>query len=160
MCSVCGDSGTIPHGAARLLFKACATLFDHHAARPNFHHWHDASDDEAIDKNYAAYYAFVDYLFGTAVKSKNKFPESYGVVGDYMPDGFVKPQLFPFRDNKTARDPAQRIGHASRTDSVQDRTRRRRCGAAGRCRRNQHRGLRRWSEHDSDTSWRIGAGTE
>ena len=74
---------------------------------PDFHHWHHASDDEAIDKNYAAHYAFLDYLFGTAVKSKNKFPESYGVVGDYMPDGFVKQQLFPFRGNKTARDPAE-----------------------------------------------------
>jgi sterol desaturase/sphingolipid hydroxylase (fatty acid hydroxylase superfamily) len=64
---------------------------------PDFHHWHHASDDEAIDRNYAAHYAFIDYLFGTAVKSKNKFPESYGVVGDYMPDGFVQQQLFPFR---------------------------------------------------------------
>lgn len=64
---------------------------------PNFHHWHHASDDEAIDKNYAAHYAFLDYLFGTAVKSKNKFPEKYGVVGDYMPDGFIRQQLFPFR---------------------------------------------------------------
>lgn len=64
---------------------------------PDFHHWHHASDDEAIDKNYAAHYAFLDYLFGTAVKSKKTFPERYGVVGDYMPDGFVKQQLFPFR---------------------------------------------------------------
>jgi sterol desaturase/sphingolipid hydroxylase (fatty acid hydroxylase superfamily) len=64
---------------------------------PDFHHWHHASDDEAIDRNYAAHYAFLDYLFGTAVKSKNQFPERYGVVGDYMPDGFVKQQLFPFR---------------------------------------------------------------
>ncbi len=67
---------------------------------PNFHHWHHASDDEAIDKNYAAHYAFIDYLFGTAVKSKNQFPEQYGVVGDYMPDGFVQQQLFPFRRAK------------------------------------------------------------
>ncbi|WNL47381.1 sterol desaturase family protein [Dyella sp. BiH032] len=64
---------------------------------PDFHHWHHASDDEAIDKNYAAHYAFLDYLFGTAVKSKKKFPEKYGVVGDYMPDGFVRQQMFPFR---------------------------------------------------------------
>jgi sterol desaturase/sphingolipid hydroxylase (fatty acid hydroxylase superfamily) len=64
---------------------------------PDFHHWHHASDDEAIDRNYAAHYAFIDYLFGTAVKSKKTFPESYGVVGDYIPDGFVKQQLFPFR---------------------------------------------------------------
>ena len=64
---------------------------------PDFHHWHHASDDEAIDRNYAAHYAFLDYLFGTAVTSKKKFPEKYGVVGDYMPDGFVRQQLFPFR---------------------------------------------------------------
>lgn len=64
---------------------------------PDFHHWHHASDDEAIDRNYAAHYAFLDYLFGTAVKSAKKFPEKYGVVGDYMPDGFVRQQLFPFR---------------------------------------------------------------
>ena len=74
---------------------------------PDFHHWHHASDDEAIDKNYAAHYAFLDYLFGTAVKSKNQFPESYGVVGDYMPDGFVQQQLFPFRGNKGDGNPAE-----------------------------------------------------
>jgi len=64
---------------------------------PDFHHWHHASDDEAIDRNYAAHYAFLDYLFGTAVRSPRSFPERYGVVGDYMPDGFVRQQLFPFR---------------------------------------------------------------
>ena len=40
---------------------------------------------------------FLDRLFGTAVKSKKAFPEKYGVVGDYMPDGFVNQQRFPFR---------------------------------------------------------------
>jgi sterol desaturase/sphingolipid hydroxylase (fatty acid hydroxylase superfamily) len=69
---------------------------------PNFHHWHHASDDEAIDKNYAAHYAFLDYLFGTAVKSTKKFPEKYGVVGDYMPDGFVRQQMFPFNGSTEA----------------------------------------------------------
>jgi len=71
---------------------------------PDFHHWHHASDDEAIDKNYAAHYAFLDYLFGTAVKSTKKFPERYGVVGDYMPDGFVGQQLFPFRGSTKPRN--------------------------------------------------------
>jgi sterol desaturase/sphingolipid hydroxylase (fatty acid hydroxylase superfamily) len=69
---------------------------------PDFHHWHHASDDEAIDRNYAAHYAFLDYLLGTAVKSKNKFPEKYGVVGDYMPDGFIRQQLFPFNGSTKA----------------------------------------------------------
>ncbi len=64
---------------------------------PDFHHWHHSSDTEAIDKNYAAHYAFLDYLFGTAVKSENAFPEHYGVVGDYVPDGFIAQQMFPFK---------------------------------------------------------------
>jgi sterol desaturase/sphingolipid hydroxylase (fatty acid hydroxylase superfamily) len=72
---------------------------------PNFHHWHHASDDEAIDKNYAAHYAFLDYFFGTAVKSTKKFPEKYGVVGDYMPDGFVRQQMFPFNGSTKAVEP-------------------------------------------------------
>lgn len=73
---------------------------------PDFHHWHHASDEEAIDKNYAAHYAFLDYLFGTAVKSTKQFPERYGVVGDYMPDGFIRQQLFPFRGSSKPRDPS------------------------------------------------------
>ena len=63
---------------------------------PDFHHWHHSSDTEAIDRNYAAHYAFLDYLFGTAVKSDRRLPEKYGVVGDYMPDGWRAQQAFPF----------------------------------------------------------------
>jgi sterol desaturase/sphingolipid hydroxylase (fatty acid hydroxylase superfamily) len=63
---------------------------------PNFHHWHHSQDDVAIDKNYAAHFAFIDYLFGTAVKSDEKWPKMYGVVGDYVPDGFWKQVKFPF----------------------------------------------------------------
>lgn len=63
---------------------------------PDFHHWHHSSEREAIDRNYAAHFAFLDYLFGTAVQSERRFPEKYGVLGDYMPDGFIKQQMFPF----------------------------------------------------------------
>jgi sterol desaturase/sphingolipid hydroxylase (fatty acid hydroxylase superfamily) len=63
---------------------------------PDFHHWHHSSEREAIDRNYAAHFAFIDYLFGTAVKSDRRFPGKYGVLGDYMPPGFVRQQLFPF----------------------------------------------------------------
>jgi sterol desaturase/sphingolipid hydroxylase (fatty acid hydroxylase superfamily) len=69
---------------------------------PDFHHWHHSSDTEAIDRNYAAHYAFLDYLFGTAVKSEKRLPERYGVVGDYMPDGWVNQQVFPFRAKPVA----------------------------------------------------------
>jgi sterol desaturase/sphingolipid hydroxylase (fatty acid hydroxylase superfamily) len=66
---------------------------------PDFHHWHHSSDDEAIDRNYAAHYAFLDYAFGTAVKvpAHKPLPAGYGVVGDYMPDGWVAQQSFPLR---------------------------------------------------------------
>ncbi|GAA3928519.1 sterol desaturase family protein [Litoribacillus peritrichatus] len=63
---------------------------------PQFHHWHHASDDAAIDKNYAAHFSFIDYIFGTAVRGQKEWPEEYGVKGDYVPDGMLKQQLFPF----------------------------------------------------------------
>ncbi|MFP8835476.1 sterol desaturase family protein [Hydrogenophaga sp. XSHU_21] len=63
---------------------------------PNFHHWHHSQDEEALDKNYAAHYAFLDHLFGTAVNSPRVWPERYGVLGDYVPKGFLKQLAFPF----------------------------------------------------------------
>jgi sterol desaturase/sphingolipid hydroxylase (fatty acid hydroxylase superfamily) len=63
---------------------------------PNFHHWHHSQDKAALDRNYAAHFAFLDYLFGTAVNSEKKWPERYGVLGDYVPNGFLKQQAFPF----------------------------------------------------------------
>jgi sterol desaturase/sphingolipid hydroxylase (fatty acid hydroxylase superfamily) len=63
---------------------------------PNFHHWHHSQDDVAIDKNYAAHFAFLDYLFGTAVESDRPWPAQYGVLGDYVPNGFWKQLKFPF----------------------------------------------------------------
>lgn len=71
---------------------------------PDFHHWHHSSDDEAIDRNYAAHYAFLDHLFGTAVRvpEHKPLPAAYGVVGDYMPDGWRAQQAFPFRAKPVA----------------------------------------------------------
>ena len=63
---------------------------------PNFHHWHHSQDQEALDRNYAAHFAFLDHLFGTAVKSEKAWPEQYGVLGDYVPNGFWKQMKFPF----------------------------------------------------------------
>ncbi|MEM5529187.1 sterol desaturase family protein [Gammaproteobacteria bacterium AS21] len=64
---------------------------------PQFHHWHHSSDDAAIDRNYAAHFSFLDYLFGTAVKGQKEWPDAYGVVGDYVPNGMIKQQIFPFK---------------------------------------------------------------
>jgi sterol desaturase/sphingolipid hydroxylase (fatty acid hydroxylase superfamily) len=67
---------------------------------PDFHHWHHSSEKVAIDKNYAAHFAFLDYLFGTAVKTDQQFPKVYGVVGSKIPDGFLKQQAYPFTARK------------------------------------------------------------
>jgi len=64
---------------------------------PDFHHWHHSSDRVALDRNYSAHFAFLDHLFRTVVKTDEKFPKDYGVVGDYVPEGFVKQQLFPLK---------------------------------------------------------------
>ena len=71
---------------------------------PNFHHWHHSRDTEAVDKNYAAHFAFLDYLFGTAVTADRKWPDRYGVIGDYVPLGFGKQQLFPFVGSTKSRE--------------------------------------------------------
>ncbi len=63
---------------------------------PQFHHWHHSSDEAGLDKNYALHFSFLDYIFGTAVKSDKEWPDGYGVVGDYVPEGIVKQQAFPF----------------------------------------------------------------
>ncbi|HEU4459875.1 MAG TPA: sterol desaturase family protein [Methylibium sp.] len=75
---------------------------------PNFHHWHHSQDQEALDRNYAAHFAFIDHLFGTAVQSDRQWPERYGVLGDYVPNGFFKQLLFPFtwKDGPPPADPA------------------------------------------------------
>ena len=67
---------------------------------PQFHHWHHSSDKAAIDRNYAAHFSFLDYLFGTAVKGQAEWPDKYCVVGDYMPEGMLKQQVFPFKKQK------------------------------------------------------------
>lgn len=68
----------------------------HLIVTPNFHHWHHAQDKEALDRNYAAHFAFLDHLFGTAVESDREWPARYGVLGDYVPDGFARQLVFPF----------------------------------------------------------------
>jgi sterol desaturase/sphingolipid hydroxylase (fatty acid hydroxylase superfamily) len=69
----------------------------HVLVTPNFHHWHHAQDSEAIDRNYAGQFAFLDHLFGTAVRAEQAWPRRYGVRGDYVPQGFWKQFVFPFK---------------------------------------------------------------
>ena len=68
----------------------------HIIVTPNFHHWHHSQDREALDRNYAAHFAFLDHLFKTVAQSQRAWPANYGVLGDYVPNGYIKQALFPF----------------------------------------------------------------
>ena len=89
---IVGFQAVLNHSNVRLRWGPLKYLI----VTPDFHHWHHASDRAALDRNYAAHFAFLDYLFGTVARSDRPFPEKYGVLGDYMPAGFLKQQLFPF----------------------------------------------------------------
>jgi sterol desaturase/sphingolipid hydroxylase (fatty acid hydroxylase superfamily) len=62
---------------------------------PQFHHWHHASDAEAIDKNYAAHTPVFDMLFGTSHLPKDRWPVKYGTVKP-IPGGMLGQFLHPF----------------------------------------------------------------
>jgi len=62
---------------------------------PQFHHWHHASDAEAIDKNYAAHTPIFDMMFGTWHLPKDRWPVKYGTVKP-IPGGMLGQFLHPF----------------------------------------------------------------
>lgn len=93
---IVGFQAVFNHANVRLPIIFSRAPLKYLLVTPDFHHWHHSSEQVALDRNYAAHFAFIDYLFGTAVKSDQRFPEKYGVLGDYMPDGFLKQQAFPF----------------------------------------------------------------
>jgi len=75
---------------------------------PQFHHWHHASDAEAIDKNYAAHTPLFDMLGRTWHLPKDRWPVKYGTVKP-IPGGmlgqFVHPFVGPVKEFLEHRDP-------------------------------------------------------
>jgi sterol desaturase/sphingolipid hydroxylase (fatty acid hydroxylase superfamily) len=65
-------------------------------ATPEFHHWHHTSDEEGIDKNFAAFLPFWDLLFGTA-HLPGHWPRKYGTVKFQPPDTYLGQLAYPFR---------------------------------------------------------------
>ena len=63
---------------------------------PNFHHWHHSQDKEALDRNYAAHFAFLDHRSAPRSNPIASGRRRYGVLGDYVPNGYVKQLAFPF----------------------------------------------------------------
>lgn len=62
---------------------------------PQFHHWHHASDAEALDRNYAAHTPILDLLFRTYHQPHDRWPTSYGTVKP-IPGNFLQQLAYPF----------------------------------------------------------------
>ena len=66
-------------------------------AMPRYHHWHHSSQPEALDKNFALHFPWLDRLFGTQYLPPRAWPERYGVAGYTLPEGWWPQLLWPFR---------------------------------------------------------------
>jgi lathosterol oxidase len=63
---------------------------------PRFHHWHHTSQKEAIDKNYAIHFPWIDKLFGTYYCPADEWPSTYGLDHEPIPAGFWGQTFHPF----------------------------------------------------------------
>ena len=68
--------------------------------QPRYHHWHHTSQKEAIDKNYAIHFPWIDRLFGTYYLPKDRWPETYGLNNENIPAGFWAQFVYPFTRKK------------------------------------------------------------
>lgn len=65
--------------------------------QPRYHHWHHTSQKEAIDKNYAIHFPWVDRIFGTYYLPGDKWPDTYGLNNEDIPAGFWAQFVHPFK---------------------------------------------------------------
>ena len=84
-------NGIYLHSNMRFRFKFLRWLI----VTPEHHHWHHSNDLEARNKNFAAIFPLMDWIFGTLYLPKNKMPNTYG-ISEEMPKGFWKQLKYPF----------------------------------------------------------------
>ena len=71
--------------------------------QPRFHHWHHTAQKEAIDKNFAIHFPWIDRIFGTYYYPKDgSWPETYGLDNEKLPSGFWAQFFHPFKRKKAS----------------------------------------------------------
>jgi lathosterol oxidase len=91
---------TFIHANVRFDFGALRWLF----VTPQFHHWHHADADEAIDTNFAVHLPLIDYLFGT-MHLPRQWPTGYGLAhGAKVPDGWGRQFVWPMQSQRATTD--------------------------------------------------------
>jgi sterol desaturase/sphingolipid hydroxylase (fatty acid hydroxylase superfamily) len=88
-------------------------------ASPAFHRWHHSSQREALDKNYAMLFPFLDYLFGTAYFPRSVHPERFGLKGEVMAPGFWQHMIYPFRPAADSRPGSRASGQIEKNSPRQ-----------------------------------------
>lgn len=75
-------------------------------ASPLFHRWHHTTEEEALDKNYAAVFPLLDLVFGTFYMPRGVPPTRFGTSRTRVPDSYIRQLAFPFqRVERARRDP-------------------------------------------------------
>ena len=70
--------------------------------QPRYHHWHHTSQAEAIDRNFAIHFPWIDKMFGTHYLPGDKWPDTYGLHDEKIPAGFWGQAFYPFMRRKAA----------------------------------------------------------
>ena len=73
-------------------------------ALPRFHHWHHTSQTEGIDKNFAVHFPWIDRIFGTYYLPEDKWPDTYGLSNEKIPEGIWGQTLYPFMPSIVKKD--------------------------------------------------------
>jgi len=64
-------------------------------ATPQYHHWHHSAD--RVDVNFAVHLPAIDALFGTFYLPAARWPTTYGIHGNPVPEGYWAQLALPFR---------------------------------------------------------------
>jgi sterol desaturase/sphingolipid hydroxylase (fatty acid hydroxylase superfamily) len=90
-----------------LVFFTLLALFQHANVRlrfpvvrwvintPEWHHWHHACDEGAIDTNFGV--PVIDKLFGTAYLPRDRRPSGFGIPDPVPATGYLRQLAYPFR---------------------------------------------------------------
>jgi sterol desaturase/sphingolipid hydroxylase (fatty acid hydroxylase superfamily) len=76
-------------------FRPNAKWLEQFLVMPRYHHWHHSSQKEAIDKNFAIHFPWIDRLFGTYYFPE-EWPARYGLDAEEIPRGFIRQTYEPF----------------------------------------------------------------
>ena len=88
-------------------FGPTARWLEPYLVQPRYHHWHHTAQAEAIDRNFAIHFPWIDKIFGTYYLPKDdSWPHTYGLHNEKLPPGFWGQFFYPLWRRKPAKTAA------------------------------------------------------